>query len=86
MALSPIIGLEIHVQLNTKTKLFCSCLNEYSPDQPNKNICPFCTGQPGALPVLNKEAVIKAIQFGVAVKANIPKFTRWDRKNYFYPD
>ena len=72
MALSPIIGLEIHVQLNTKTKLFCSCLNEYSPDQPNKNICPFCTGQPGALPVLNKEAVIKAIQFGVAVKANIP--------------
>jgi aspartyl-tRNA(Asn)/glutamyl-tRNA(Gln) amidotransferase subunit B len=86
MALSPIIGLEIHVQLNTKTKLFCSCLNEYSPDQPNKNICPFCTGQPGALPALNKEAVIKAIQFGVAVKANIPKFTRWDRKNYFYPD
>ena len=53
----PIIGLEIHVQLNTKTKLFCSCLNEYAPDSPNKNICPFCTGQPGALPLLNKEAV-----------------------------
>ena len=86
MSFTPIIGLEIHVQLNTKTKLFCSCLNEYTPDQPNKNICPFCTGQPGALPSLNKEAVLKAIQFGVAVQAKIPKQTRWDRKNYFYPD
>jgi aspartyl-tRNA(Asn)/glutamyl-tRNA(Gln) amidotransferase subunit B len=82
----PIIGLEIHVQLNTKTKLFCSCFNEYSPDEPNKNICPFCTGQPGALPVLSKEAVLKAISLGVAVEANIPEKTRWDRKNYFYPD
>jgi aspartyl-tRNA(Asn)/glutamyl-tRNA(Gln) amidotransferase subunit B len=82
----PIIGLEIHVQLNTKSKLFCSCINEFSPDEPNKNICPFCTGQPGALPVLNKEAVRKAISFGVAVGANIPTKTRWDRKNYFYPD
>ncbi|MBC7471766.1 MAG: Asp-tRNA(Asn)/Glu-tRNA(Gln) amidotransferase subunit GatB [candidate division SR1 bacterium] len=82
----PIIGLEIHVQLNTKTKLFCSCYNEYSPDEPNKNICPFCTGQPGALPVLNKEAVKKAIIFGTALGSNIPEKTRWDRKNYFYPD
>ncbi len=82
----PIIGLEVHIQLNTKTKLFCRCLNEYTPDEPNKNICPFCTGQPGALPVLNKEAVKKAIKFGVAVGAKIPKYTRWDRKNYFYPD
>jgi aspartyl-tRNA(Asn)/glutamyl-tRNA(Gln) amidotransferase subunit B len=82
----PIIGLEIHVQLNTKTKLFCSCLNEYTPNDPNKNICPFCTGQPGALPVLNKEAVKKAIMFGVAMESNIPQKTRWDRKNYFYPD
>jgi aspartyl-tRNA(Asn)/glutamyl-tRNA(Gln) amidotransferase subunit B len=81
-----IIGLEIHVQLNTKTKLFCGCLNEYAPDEPNKNICPFCTGQPGALPVLNKSAVEKAIQFGLAVNSNIPETTRWDRKNYFYPD
>ena len=81
-----IIGLEIHVQLNTKTKLFCSCLNEYSPDQPNKNICPFCTGQPGALPQLNQVAIKKAIQFGLAVNATIPETTRWDRKNYFYPD
>ncbi len=82
----PVIGLEVHIQLNTKTKLFCSCLNEYTPNDPNKNICPFCTGQPGALPVLNKEAVKKAIRFGVAVGANIPEKTRWDRKNYFYPD
>lgn len=86
MKYSPIIGLETHIQLNTKTKLFCSCLNEYTPDFPNKNICPFCTGQPGALPALNKAAVKKAIEFGVAVNAKIPSKTRWDRKNYFYPD
>jgi aspartyl-tRNA(Asn)/glutamyl-tRNA(Gln) amidotransferase subunit B len=86
MNLYPIIGLEVHAQLNTTTKLFCRCLNQYCPDKPNKNICPFCTGQPGALPVLNKSAVQKAIQFGVAVHANIPPETRWDRKNYFYPD
>jgi aspartyl-tRNA(Asn)/glutamyl-tRNA(Gln) amidotransferase subunit B len=86
MKLYPIIGIETHVQLNTVTKLFCSCLNEFAPDTPNKNICPFCTGQPGALPVLNAEAVKKAILFGVAIHANIPKKTRWDRKNYFYPD
>jgi len=82
----PVIGLEIHVQLNSKTKLFCSCLNEYAPDEPNKNICPFCTGQPGALPVLNRVCVEKAIQFGVAVSGKTPEKTRWDRKNYFYPD
>jgi aspartyl-tRNA(Asn)/glutamyl-tRNA(Gln) amidotransferase subunit B len=86
MKLYPIIGLEIHVQLNTKTKLMCHCLNEYAPDQPNKNICPFCTGQPGALPVINQGAVRKAILFGQAIGATIPEKTRWDRKNYFYPD
>jgi aspartyl-tRNA(Asn)/glutamyl-tRNA(Gln) amidotransferase subunit B len=81
-----IIGLEIHVQLNTRTKLFCSCANEYNPANPNHNICPFCTGQPGALPLLNIEAVRKAIRFGLAIKSKIPEQTRWDRKNYFYPD
>ncbi len=81
-----IIGLEIHVQLNTRTKLFCSCLNEYNPNNPNKNICPFCTGQPGALPLLNKEAIKKAITLGLAIGSTIPESTRWDRKNYFYPD
>ena len=82
----PVVGLEIHVQLNTTTKLFCHCLNEYAPNDPNKNICPFCTGQPGALPVLNQAAVEKALRFGVGVGATIPEKTRWDRKNYFYPD
>lgn len=86
MKLYPIIGIETHVQLNTVTKLFCSCLNEFAPDTPNKNICSFCTGQPGALPLLNVEAVKKAILFGVAINAKIPNKTRWDRKNYFYPD
>jgi aspartyl-tRNA(Asn)/glutamyl-tRNA(Gln) amidotransferase subunit B len=86
MKLYPIIGLEIHVQLNTVTKLFCHCLNEYAPDKPNKNICPFCTGQPGALPVINKQAVIKAMRFGQSIGSTIPEKTRWDRKNYFYPD
>lgn len=81
-----IMGIETHVQLNTITKLFCRCLVEYAPETPNKNICPFCTGQPGALPVLNKSAVEKAILFGTAIRANIPANTRWDRKNYFYPD
>ena len=81
-----VIGLEIHIQLNTKTKLFCACLNEYAPETPNKNICEFCTGQPGALPTLNAQAVKKTIKFGLAVGAKIPNKTRWDRKNYFYPD
>ena len=86
MTFYPVIGIETHVQLNTITKLFCGCLNEYAPDQPNKNICPFCTGQPGALPILNKSAVEKAIKFGLAIGSKIPNRTRWDRKNYFYPD
>jgi len=86
MTYHPIIGLEVHIQLNTQTKLFCSCLNEYTPNQPNKNICEFCTGQPGTLPLLNQEAVKKAIRFGVAVGGRIPEKTLWDRKNYFYPD
>ncbi len=86
MKFTPVIGLEVHVQLNTKTKLMCRSLNEYSPDDPNRHISPFNTGQPGALPVLNKAAVQKAILFGVAVGAKIPKYTRFDRKNYFYPD
>jgi aspartyl-tRNA(Asn)/glutamyl-tRNA(Gln) amidotransferase subunit B len=81
-----VIGLETHIQLNTKTKLFCNCLNEYSPETPNKNICQFCTGQMGALPRLNKEAVKKTIKFGAALGSKIPEKTRWDRKNYFYPD
>lgn len=81
----PVIGLEIHVQLNTKSKLFSAAPNRFG-DEPNTNISIVCTGQPGSLPVLNKEAVRKAIQLGCAVQAEIPLFSKFDRKSYFYPD
>ncbi len=81
----PVIGLEIHVQLNTKSKIFSSAPNRFG-DEPNTNIGIVDTGQPGSLPVLNKEAVRKAIEFGCAVKANIAHDSRFDRKSYFYPD
>lgn len=80
-----VIGLEIHVELNTKSKLF-SCAPNHFGDDPNTNITEVCTGQPGALPVLNKEAVRKAVQFGCAIQAEIAKFSKFDRKSYFYPD
>jgi len=81
----PVIGLEIHVQLNTISKLFSSAPNRFG-DEPNTNITEFCTGQPGALPVLNKEAVKKAVLFGLATNANIAPLSTFDRKSYFYPD
>ena len=81
----PIIGLEIHSELNTKSKLFSSAPNRFG-DEPNTNITEVCTGQPGALPVLNKEAVRKAVQFGCAINAKIAPFSKFDRKSYFYPD
>lgn len=80
-----VIGLEIHVELNTKSKLFSQAPNHFG-DEPNTNITEICTGQPGALPVLNKEAVRKAVQFGCAIQAEIAKFSKFDRKSYFYPD
>ena len=80
-----IIGLEIHVALNTKSKLFSTAPNSFG-NEPNLNINEVCTGQPGALPVLNKEAVRKAVQFGCAINAHIAKFSTFDRKSYFYPD
>ncbi len=80
-----VIGLEIHVQLNTKTKLFSTALNHFG-DEPNTNISEVCTGQPGSLPVLNKSAVEKALLFGLAVKAKINPYSCFDRKSYFYPD
>lgn len=81
----PVIGLEIHTQLNTKSKLFSPAPNCFG-DEPNTNISYACTGLPGSLPVLNKEAVRKAIQFGLAVQADIARQSRFDRKSYFYPD
>lgn len=80
-----IIGLEIHAELNTKSKLFSTAPNRFG-DEPNTNISEVCTGQPGALPVLNREAVRKAVQFGCAINAHIAKFSKFDRKSYFYPD
>lgn len=81
----PVIGLEIHAQLNTKTKIFSPAPNHFG-DEPNVNISVVCTGQPGALPVLNQEAVRKAVQFGLAIGAEISKISTFDRKSYFYPD
>lgn len=81
----PVIGLEIHVQLNTRSKLFSSAANRFG-DEPNRNITEVCTGQPGAMPVLNRAAVYKAVMFGVAIDANIEEYSRFDRKSYFYPD
>ncbi len=80
-----VIGLEVHVQLNTKTKLFCSCPTSFAEHQ-NINTCPTCLALPGALPVVNKEAAIKAMRFGYAINADVNHDSVFDRKSYFYPD
>ena len=80
------IGLEIHAELKTSSKMFCSCANNPDEEKPNANICPVCTGHPGTLPVLNKQAIKHVLKIGHAVGGTIADFTEWDRKNYFYPD
>ncbi len=81
-----VIGIEIHVQLRTASKMFCGCSNDISTASPNALTCPVCLGLPGALPVINREAVRHVLATGVAIEATTPEITRWDRKNYFYPD
>ncbi len=86
MKLEPVIGLEIHIQLKTKTKMFCACANEFDISEPNKNICPICTGHPGVLPVVNQQAILLAIKAAAALNLQINEYSKFDRKSYFYPD
>jgi aspartyl-tRNA(Asn)/glutamyl-tRNA(Gln) amidotransferase subunit B len=81
-----IIGLEIHAELKTKTKMFCFSLNDPDEKHPNLNICPICMGHPGTLPVINEDAIKKVIMAGLALQGEIAEFSQFDRKNYFYPD
>ncbi|MDY0376095.1 MAG: Asp-tRNA(Asn)/Glu-tRNA(Gln) amidotransferase subunit GatB [Desulfobacterium sp.] len=85
MQFEPVIGLEVHVQLDTETKIFCSCSTGFGAS-PNAHTCPVCTGMPGVLPVLNHRAVTYAIRTGLATSCKVAKESRFDRKNYFYPD
>jgi len=80
------IGLEIHAELKTNTKMFCSCKNDPDETKPNTNICPVCMAHPGALPVANKRAIEQVIRVGLAIDGTIADFSEFDRKNYFYPD
>ncbi len=85
MEYEAVIGLEVHVQLNTLTKIFCSCSTQFGTP-PNTHVCPVCMGQPGVLPVLNSEALEKAVKAGLSLNCEVPSFSKFDRKNYFYPD
>ena len=81
-----VIGLETHVQLLTKSKLFCGCVNRFNPENPNVQTCPVCLGLPGSLPVMNREAFLLSVKTGLALNCDISHFTKWDRKQYYYPD
>lgn len=86
MKYQPVIGLEIHVQLKTKSKMFCGCDNRGENAPPNTTVCPICLGHPGTLPVLNDQALHWGVLMGIALNCEIPAFSKFDRKNYFYPD
>ena len=81
-----VIGLEVHVQLQTQTKLFCGCANKFNPENPNVQTCPVCLGLPGSLPVMNRRAFELALKTGLALNCEIAPYTKWDRKQYYYPD
>ncbi|MBT4365079.1 MAG: Asp-tRNA(Asn)/Glu-tRNA(Gln) amidotransferase subunit GatB, partial [Desulfobacteraceae bacterium] len=85
MVFEPVIGLEVHAQLKTKTKIFCNCSTSFGA-QPNTHVCPVCLGMPGVLPVLNKKVVEYAMLMAIATDCNIAPVSRFARKNYFYPD
>ncbi len=83
---TPTIGLEIHSELKTKTKMFCGCSNNPEEKRPNTNVCPICLAHPGTLPTINKKAVEAVLKLGLALNSTIPDISKFDRKNYFYPD
>ena len=85
MKYEAVIGIEIHVQVRTESKMFCSCANRYGAE-PNTLTCPVCLGYPGTLPVPNREAILKAVRAGLLTGCEIAKFSKFDRKSYFYPD
>src|SRR3989338_3200331 len=86
MRYKPTIGMEIHAELKTRTKMFCNSKNDPEESRPNVNICPVCLAHPGTLPVINKQAVQHVLRVGTALGARLADYTEFDRKNYFYPD
>src|SRR3990167_9804037 len=86
MSYVPTIGLEVHAELKTKSKMFCACANDPLEIKPNVNVCPVCLAHPGAMPTINREAVESVIKFGLAVGGEIATHSHFDRKSYFYPD
>ena len=85
MAYETVLGLEVHIQLRTRSKLFCACPNEFA-GAPNTRVCPVCLGLPGSLPVLNRAAVASVARLGLALGATVHERSVFARKNYFYPD
>src|SRR5438309_11600808 len=81
-----VIGLEVHAQILTQSKMFCGCSADYLAAPPNTNTCPVCLGLPGTLPVVNREAVNQTIKTGLSLNCDVANFSKFDRKNYFYPD
>ena len=86
MGYEAVIGLEVHAQLLTRSKMFCTCSADYTAAAPNSHTCPVCLGLPGSLPVMNRRAFELALKAALALNCRIAPFTKWDRKNYYYPD